>query len=65
MPRKNFVRKISRTPFAQPCAAKHRYTSEKAAQNAADLSMLERSAVTLSVYHCPYCGGWHLTSASK
>ena len=41
------------------CIAKKRYNSEEAARLA---SLNERFTDTTRPYHCPHCGGWHLTS---
>ena len=62
MPRKNFMRKISRTPFQSSCADKRHYQTEPEARAAADLAMISSLTLQLSVYQCPLCGGWHLTS---
>jgi hypothetical protein len=40
---------------------KKSYASEKSAQSAADYEQLERE-VNLSVYQCPLCSNWHITS---
>ena len=43
------------------CESKNRYASKSEAQLAI-ASCAEYSTVKLSVYRCPYCDGWHLTS---
>ncbi|BDR52237.1 hypothetical protein KIM372_01440 [Bombiscardovia nodaiensis] len=42
-------------------SSKIMYHDREAAQRAADESFVERGA-ELWVYHCQYCGSWHLTS---
>ncbi len=43
------------------CTSKNRYSSKKEAQE--NLEWCKQNGQTgLSVYRCPYCDGWHLTS---
>lgn len=42
------------------CRAKQRFPSEREADNAAYRKRME--GVSLSIYACPWCEGWHLTS---
>lgn len=45
-----------------PCTRKKRYTTRFAAQKQIRRSELRPNTPPLSMYKCPYCGGWHLTS---
>ena len=50
------------TPGARRmCVRKRRYPSREAALIAAEVRM-NHGSKTLTTYHCPICGGWHLTS---
>ncbi len=40
---------------------KNSYASKQEAQSIADYEQLERK-VSLSVYQCPLCSNWHITS---
>lgn len=42
------------------CASKHRYATENRAIQVAITCSRERG-VSLRVYHCKYCDGWHIT----
>ncbi len=64
MPRRH--KPIKHTPY-QPAAnesGKKRYPSKQAAQKAADLAMLQRQNLELSVYQ-GIDGGWYLTSGGQ
>lgn len=43
------------------CESKQRYRSAQEAQATA-AACAEHGQTGLSIYRCPYCGGWHLTS---
>lgn len=43
------------------CAGKRTYPTEAAARRVAD-DQQRKGAPPLSVYHCPSCAGFHLTS---
>lgn len=63
MPRRNSPKK--HTPYVGvsfSCSEKRRYKNENEISKAIELLELERPGVTLASYHCPLCGGWHLTS---
>lgn len=52
----------------QACARKIRYKSKRSATNALEAMMVKRPAkdiVTLDVYHCTACGGFHLGNSKK
>lgn len=48
----------------QKCGGKNRYTTRQEAELVAEQQMLlfASEGLRLYVYHCAYCGGWHLTS---
>ena len=43
------------------CDCKKRYASAVEAKKAAKRGARRKDAPQLFVYHCGYCGGWHLT----
>lgn len=43
------------------CESKQRYRSRKEAQDAV-AACAAHGQTGLSIYRCPYCNGWHLTS---
>lgn len=43
------------------CESKNRYASRLEAESAME-SCAEHGRRGLSIYRCPYCNGWHLTS---
>lgn len=61
MPRHHKIIKPLVKTFRNSCDVKRRFTSEKAAQEAAEFRMLEHMTLDLEVYHCMECHGWHLT----
>jgi hypothetical protein len=66
MPRRNQTPPHQQFQFVSNCKQKKRFANERQAQEAADYQMLLRPDMTLSVYRCELCGGWHLTRrASK
>ncbi len=66
MPRKHTVPKhIPYQPLADAvlvCKQKKRYANKLDAERAAELGMLQDTALNLSVYKCDTCQKWHLTS---
>lgn len=62
MPKSRRPRAHKEYSFNLPCEGKNRYETEKDAQDGADFHMLEDMTLNLAVYHCPYCGHWHMTS---
>ncbi len=48
--------------YALPCEGKNQYTSQDEAQRAADFHMLENMNIELTVYECPVCRFWHMTT---
>lgn len=44
------------------CKRKKRYVNKLDAERAAELGMLQDTALNLSVYKCDTCQKWHLTS---
>ncbi|MNH50306.1 hypothetical protein D3C73_19180 [compost metagenome] len=65
MPRKNGTPKHIPFRFASNCQTKRRFRSEKEALSAADHQMLTQSNLTLNIYKCELCGGWHLTRTQR
>lgn len=68
MPRRHIPQKHSRyqpPPSDQSCANKRRFPTEKQALYAAETQVLSDMQLTLGVYKCDSCRGWHLTSLSK
>jgi len=61
MPRHNHTSKHRPFSFTNHCAHKRKYPDEKQAQNAAELQMLFKPGLELSVYQCELCTKWHLT----
>ncbi len=61
MPRKNNYPKQTRTEYTKKTPPKRRFPTKKAAENAAELGMLENQNLVLSVYR-DIDGGWYLTS---
>ena len=61
MPRKNNYPKQNRVEFIKKSSPKRRFPTKKAAENAAELGMLENQNLVLSVYR-DIDGGWYLTS---
>ncbi len=59
MPRRNQTKQHSRLVVDIPCKRKKRFNSEAKALETAE----QATEVTLKVYKCPYCKGWHLSSA--
>lgn len=49
-------------PARRSCG-KNRYNSEREAREVADQQELlfASQGLRLNVYHCSFCGGWHLT----
>lgn len=47
--------------YEKACASKNRYATRGEALDAA-AACAEHGRRGLSVYKCPYCNGWHLTS---
>lgn len=47
--------------YEKACASKNRYATRADALDAR-AACAEHGRSGLSVYKCPYCGGWHLTS---
>ena len=49
-------------PTRRSCG-KNRYNSEREAREVADQQELlfANQGLLLKVYHCSFCGGWHLT----
>jgi hypothetical protein len=43
------------------CSRKRRFPDKISARKAASQAARRKDAPKLFVYHCPYCGGWHLT----
>lgn len=43
------------------CGRKSRFPDEASAIASASY-LMHKGNKSLRVYHCPYCGGWHLTS---
>lgn len=43
------------------CGRKVRFPDEQSAMSRAECGMLGTTK-RLRVYHCPFCGGWHITS---
>ena len=63
MPRRNNTPKTTREHFTvQSCSQKRRFANKQAAQQQADLQMLQQPSLALGVYKCQLCRGWHLTS---
>lgn len=64
MPRRH--KPTKHTPYRPAIneSSKKRYPSEQAAQKAADLAMLQKQGLELSVYQ-GINGGWYLTSKPK
>ncbi|MDO4271528.1 MAG: hypothetical protein Q4C83_00900 [Candidatus Saccharibacteria bacterium] len=56
------VRQLEPMPVPRSCG-KNRYTSEQEAQLVADQQeiIFSNQGLKLRVYHCAFCGGWHLT----
>lgn len=46
------------------CGKKERYDSRAEAETVALRRMID-SDISLRVYHCPICDGWHLTHTEK
>jgi hypothetical protein len=44
----------------QACRRKRRFETEREADDAAYRARMEGRQ--LAIYHCDFCGGWHLTS---
>jgi len=61
MPKKRRKAEINTYKYRSGCETKTRYDSEAKALEAADFRMLENISVTLTVYQCDVCQGWHLT----
>lgn len=49
-------------PVPKSCG-KNRYASEREALEVAEQQeiIFANQGLKLKVYHCPFCGGWHLT----
>ena len=45
------------------CRRKQRFETEREADDAAYRTRME--GTRLSIYHCEWCSGWHLTSRSQ
>ena len=52
--------KGSKTRARRMCLRKVRHETREGAESSAAYCS-NRSGVTIGVYHCPLCGGWHLT----
>ncbi|MDB5168152.1 MAG: iviTM7 [Candidatus Saccharibacteria bacterium] len=61
MPRRNQTQSYQPFRFVSNCQQKRRFSTERQAQESAEYQMLVQSNITLSVYKCELCGGWHLT----
>lgn len=48
--------------YEASCAGKMRYDTDWQAKYEAEQQGRRAGGITLSWYHCPYCGFWHLTS---
>jgi hypothetical protein len=61
MPRRN--KRVAHEPYetSRFTCDKRRFKSEGEALKAAELQMLEKMMLELSVYKCDICGQWHLT----
>lgn len=46
---------------ASVCQRKRRFSTEAEARRAADTQMLTDVQLSLDVYRCDHCRGWHLT----
>jgi rubrerythrin len=64
MPRRNNIEKHQPFIFNGSCQNKRRYKTEQEARKMADLQILEKMNLELSVYKCDICGFWHLTRKS-
>ncbi len=62
MPRRNKTPTLIPRLYRRHCDTKRRFDSEKKAQDAAEFRMLENMTITIEVYQCQDCRGWHLTS---
>jgi hypothetical protein len=47
----------------QACRRKRRFETEREADDAAYRARMEGRR--LGIYHCEWCGGWHLTSRRR
>ncbi|HMQ95996.1 MAG TPA: hypothetical protein PKD19_02135 [Candidatus Saccharibacteria bacterium] len=74
MPRRNYPKKPSR-PIADKaneqseqhiatCTSKRRFSNQQAAEREAEALSLSNFQTDLTIYHCEYCRGWHLTKQS-
>jgi hypothetical protein len=61
MPRRNKQIKHIVTSLQTTCLSKRRFNNEQSALKAADDQMLINMSLSLRVYKCDYCTGWHLT----
>ena len=59
--RDNLAEQRETARYEKACASKNRYATRGEAEAAA-AACAEHGRGGLSVYHCSYCGGWHLTS---
>lgn len=64
MPRRNNRIKQIKPLQISNCDSKRRYPTERQAREVADYQMLINLNLSLSVYRCEVCGGWHLTRKS-
>lgn len=65
MPRRNKRIKHIVSSLQTACLTKRRFANEHAARTAAENQMLMNVSLSLNVYRCDYCTGWHLTSILK
>jgi len=56
---------LNDSPKLRACARKIRHRTESKALVAASRSAGKNNAKALRVYHCPQCGGWHLTHQAR
>lgn len=52
--------KCSKTRARRMCLRKVRHETREGAESSAAF-FSNRSGMTIGIYHCPLCGGWHLT----
>jgi len=65
MPRRNNTLQHHPFIFSSKCKDKRRFATESEAVKAAEYQMLLKPELTLAVYKCELCGGWHLTNQNK
>jgi hypothetical protein len=65
MPRRNNQPKHQKFEFNSRCTEKRRFVRKNDAERAVDDQMLQQPNLTLHVYKCELCLGWHITRQSN